>query len=325
MKDHILSRLINQQYDGDEEDFTDADRLSVRILNNRIYSCQVLRINYTTYDCRRDQDTMNPRTNCDVMVHSRELGPHAQPFWYARILGIFFAEIVHVGAASRNLGKQRMEFLWVRWFGTEPGHRWGFKAARLPKIGFIPDTDMNAFGFLDPSLVLRGCQLIPSFVDGRTSGLLNTTSRTAARRPEDVDDWTNFYVNMYVGCLYISHVHELTCISFADRDMVMRFLGGAVGHVNANKNDLQADEEWNDDEMDVDDSANPSHQQYENIDDDEAEALERQRDAGGCSEDDEDSVSEGTQSSDGAQGSSEEESNYDDTEDEGDSDADASL
>src|SRR5271170_6144804 len=95
LKDHLLSRLLNQEYNGDEGIFTDADRLSVRILNNRIYSCQVLRINYTTYDCRRDQDTMNPRTNCDVMVHSREVGPDAQPFWYARVLGVFFTEIVH--------------------------------------------------------------------------------------------------------------------------------------------------------------------------------------------------------------------------------------
>ena len=204
LKDHLLMRLLNQEYNGDEENFTDADRLSVRILNNRIYSCQVLRINYTTYDCRRDQDTINPRTNCDVMVHSREVEPNAQPFWYARILGVFFTEVLHVGAASRNLSKQRMEFLWVRWFGEEPGHRWGFKAARLPKIGFVPDSDISAFGFLDPSLVLRGCHLIPSFVDGCTSSLLKTAQRTAGRRPEDSDDWTNYYVNMYVVYIHVS-------------------------------------------------------------------------------------------------------------------------
>jgi hypothetical protein len=105
--------------------------------------------------------------------------------------------------------------------------------------------------------------------------------------------------------------------------MVMRFLGGAVGHVNTTTTtfDLQADEECGDDEMDVDDSVN--HQQYDNIDDDEAESLERQKESGGgISEDDEDSDSESTRSSP-------EEGSDDDSEDEGhdvmDSDGDASL
>jgi hypothetical protein len=69
------------------------------------------------------------------------------------------------------------------------------KAARLPKIGFIPDTDDSAFGFLDPSLVVRGCHLIPAFADGRTSTLLAST-HTAARSPNEIDDWVAFYVNM---------------------------------------------------------------------------------------------------------------------------------
>jgi hypothetical protein len=89
-----------------------------------------------------------------------------------------------------------MEFLWVRWFGVEPGHRWGFKTARLPKIGFVPDTDDSAFGFLDPSLVIRGCHLVPSFANGRTSELLCTSDLTAARRPDETDDWVNYYVMM---------------------------------------------------------------------------------------------------------------------------------
>jgi hypothetical protein len=66
-----------------------------------------------------------------------------------------------------------MEFLWVRWFGVEPGYHWGFKTARLPKIGFVPNTDDMAFGFLDPSLVIRGCHLVPSFADGCTTKLLH--------------------------------------------------------------------------------------------------------------------------------------------------------
>ena len=104
-------QLLNQEYNGDKENSTNADCLSVQILNNCIYSCQVLCINYTTYDCHWDQDMINPQTNCNVMVHSCEVEPNTQPFWYARILGIFSTEVLHVGAASWNLSKQHMEFL----------------------------------------------------------------------------------------------------------------------------------------------------------------------------------------------------------------------
>jgi len=197
LKDHLLGRLLNKDYDGDETIYSDADRNTVRIVDNWIYSAKVLRINYTTYDVRRDQDSMNPRTHCDVMVLSPETGPNAHPYWYARVLGVFHARVLHTGPDARNRSVQHVEFLWVRWFGTVNGHRYGFKAARLPKIGFIEEDDESAFGFLDPSLVLRGCHLIPAFFDGRTSELL-ATLHSAARPPGEFDDWVAFYVNLYV-------------------------------------------------------------------------------------------------------------------------------
>ena len=146
---------------------------------------------------------MNPRFSCDVMVVSPETQHGAHPFWYARVLGVFHTDILHVGPFSRNRSIQRMEFLWVRWFGVEPGYISGSRMARLPKIGFVPDTDGSAFGFLDPSHVLRGCHLVPAFSQGRTPELLRTTSLTAARHPDEVDDWTNYYVIMfaYLFCI----------------------------------------------------------------------------------------------------------------------------
>jgi hypothetical protein len=195
LKDHLLGRLLHQQYDGDEQEFSDSDRNTVRIQNNRIYSAKVLRINYTTYDVRRDQDSINPRTNSDVMVLSRDSAPGAHPYWYCRVLGIFHAKVLHTGPAATNRSVQHMEFLWVRWYGEVPGHRWGFKAARLFKVGFVPDTDDQAFGFLDPSLVVRACHLVPAFNDGRTADLLRAQI-SAARRPGEAEDWRAFYVMM---------------------------------------------------------------------------------------------------------------------------------
>lgn len=167
-------------------------------MNDRIYAVKVLRINYTTYDIRRDQDSVNPRTHCDVMLHSpeTETDPDAHPFWYARVLGVFHTKVLHTGENALNRSVQHMEFLWVRWFGIEPRYRSGFKVARLPKVGFVPEADESAFGFLDPSLVLRGCHLVPAFAAGRTNQLLKTVSPTAARHPDETDDWTNYYVIM---------------------------------------------------------------------------------------------------------------------------------
>jgi hypothetical protein len=101
---------------------------------------------------------------------------------------------------------QCMEFLWVRWFGIELGYRLGSCFGCLPKVGFVPDTDISAFGFLDPSLVLCGCHLVPAFASGQTSALLCTISLTLTQPPDETDDWTNYYVIMYVLLFILLHV-----------------------------------------------------------------------------------------------------------------------
>jgi hypothetical protein len=188
--------LLDQGYDGDETTFSAEERNAVHIIGDRIYATKVLRINYTSYDMRRSQDSMNPRTHCDVMVLSPEKEDGAHPFWYAQVLGLFHAKVLHTGPTAVNRSVQHMEFLWIRWFGVEQNYIAGSHVARLPKIGFVPDTDEDAFGFLDPSLVLRGCHLVPAFAAGRTNNLLRTVSLTAARHPEETDDWANYYVIM---------------------------------------------------------------------------------------------------------------------------------
>ena len=138
---------------------------------------------------RREQDTLHPgHGRTAVMMLSREEGPDAHPFWYAQILGAFLIAVNHHGV------DRTMEFLWVRWYGVMPGHRWGIKKAHLPKIGFIPDSP-GAFGFLDPSLVLCACHLIPAFSDGHTDSLL-PRGPSIAQENDGTDDWTAYYVNM---------------------------------------------------------------------------------------------------------------------------------
>jgi len=184
------------EYDGDERVFSNDECNNLYFIDNlsAVSRAKRFQINYTTYDVRRDQDTLRPGCGATIMTLSREDDVDAHPFWYAKVLGAFCVQVLHLGSNVHNRSPQSIEFLWVRWLGVVPHYRWGFKEGRLPKIGFIPDSSY-AFGFLDPSLVLRACHLIPSFADGRTNTLLQN-GPTVARPLGEVDDWTAFYVNM---------------------------------------------------------------------------------------------------------------------------------
>ena len=201
LKDHILGHLLERNYKGDMySKFTDEEQNMVRIAGERIYRCKTVKINYTTYDIRRDGDTINTRTYPDVMVTSPERGPNAQPYWYARVIGIFHATVssTHPELETTARSQHQMDFLWVLWFGMEPSryhHRFQFSC--LPKIGFVESTDSYAFTFLDPAQVIRGTYLIPAFTEGRSLTLLPVKrSRAHVVNPNEEDDWLNFYINM---------------------------------------------------------------------------------------------------------------------------------
>jgi hypothetical protein len=129
---------------------------------------------------------VNPRTNADIMVLSQETDDDSDghPYWYARILGIFHVEIRHVGPLSTDSNVRRMDFVWVRWFGTDPTHCDGWEAKRLRRIGFLPGD--TAFGFIDPIQIIRAVHLIPAFAQGRTKELL---PRSSVRQRAHIKHW----------------------------------------------------------------------------------------------------------------------------------------
>ena len=188
-----MSRLLGLDYDSDERSFTAQQQNAIRFTNtDTVIQSKVFRINYTAYDIRRDHNTIRIAHGDIIMVASRD---DEHPFWYARVLRAFHLKI-SFHQDSTTCSEQTMEVLWVRWLSVDCDHKWGFKEARLPKVGFVPDhPDHAPFGFLDPSLVLRGCHLIPSFSDGRTNELL-APGPSIARLPGEVGDWAAFYVNM---------------------------------------------------------------------------------------------------------------------------------
>ena len=137
------------------------------------------------------------------MVRSPEVADDAHPYWYAQVLGIYHTNVATTHPAASKHSAQPMQFLWVRWLGAEPGYRSGSRVARLPKVGFVEVTDEDAFGFLDPDLVIRGSHLIPAFHSGRTRNLMPFDGPTVAHAAVEKDDWVNFYVNMYVSSVCV--------------------------------------------------------------------------------------------------------------------------
>ncbi|KAF8998813.1 hypothetical protein BDQ17DRAFT_1247288 [Cyathus striatus] len=151
LKDHLLRRIKNLEYDGDETPFSEAEHASIKFVKHELYQHKVLRVNYTTYDLRCEQDSLNPCTHANIMLLSRDDSEEGHPYWYARIIGIFHARVIH----ESSLDPISMDFLWVRWYGIASGKS-GWKARCLPRVGFIEDgvDSLSAFGFLDPMEVI---------------------------------------------------------------------------------------------------------------------------------------------------------------------------
>ncbi|KDQ29950.1 hypothetical protein PLEOSDRAFT_1074586 [Pleurotus ostreatus PC15] len=180
------------------------------------------------YDNRRCEETLNPRTNSDFMTTSHD---PRNLFWYGRILNIFHVVVHHPELAV----KKRMDFLWVRWFGIDESFTSGWRAQRLHRIGFVPASDESAFSFLDPAEIIRAVHLIPAFAHGETAQPEPSSSVASISEAKNKGKWNFYYVGM-----------------FADRDLLMRHLGGGVGHMTRGVpgNTLLESEE---DDIDVDD------------------------------------------------------------------------
>ncbi|KAG8952082.1 hypothetical protein FRC03_012273 [Tulasnella sp. 419] len=204
LMEHLQSRLH-----GFSSGNINASGGRVIIKDNILFRHTHARFNYTTYDIRRAQDTLSMRTaRRNIMVASND-PDDKHPFWYARVLGIFhtFAAYAESHSDADKGSMKRIDFLWVRWFALD--HQWkgGFKPERLDRVAFIPHGP-TAFGFVDPSDVVRTCHLIPAFSKGRTKDLLDTSF---VRDKEG--DFRFFFVNR-----------------FLDRDMHMRYRGDGIGH-----------------------------------------------------------------------------------------------
>jgi hypothetical protein len=209
LQDHLLARLTHPNSTSDNEEFSPEERRQILIRNDRLYyhkasrmhslyrlsvdATQVFRVNYTSYDVRREQDSMNPRTHADIMMLAPETeDPNAHPFVYGRILGIYHADVARNIPGATTVPAP-IEFLWVRWFRLDKTYTGGFKHKRLHRLEFVPDSEPGAYGFVNPDDVIRGAHLIPAFHYGATE---DAPGPSFARAEDELDDWLYHYVNL---------------------------------------------------------------------------------------------------------------------------------
>ena len=158
---------------------------------DRIYQHQLFRINYTTYDVCRAQVTINPRTDHhDIMLLAPSDSAH--PFLYACVIGIFHANIIYTGSGSKDYLPRCLEFLWVCWFEVVDVPA-GWEHAALDSLRFVPMSQDDAYGFIDPANVLRGCHLILAFASGR----MHPDGVSVLQDARDGADWKYYYVNRW--------------------------------------------------------------------------------------------------------------------------------
>jgi hypothetical protein len=196
--------MVSSGYEsGDSEDLAvdncdDANKVLFK--SDRMYKHNILRVNHTTYDVRRSQDVINPRTSRrDIMLlannHSDD-GSYedGHPFLYARVLGVYHVNVVYTGTKSVDYTSRRLDFLWVRWFQYDRPHMMRWKDHKLDLLFFPPMASNGAFGFVDPSDILQASYIVPRFESGRVHPDLVSLSRCAM----DSHDWKRYYVNRCV-------------------------------------------------------------------------------------------------------------------------------
>lgn len=206
LREHLLPRIGPALFDRQARLASTGDSGSVHpqplldpswihFKDYRIFSHKIMRVKYTTYEVRRDEDVIHINSDgCNIMVRNPEHddNPHTHPFLYAHVLGIYHAHVSYAGELAvgiRDLHPIRLEFLWVRWYKLQDPELEG--PTPLDRLTFLPVTSPNATSFIDPDTVLRGAHIIPRFRLGRVHERGQGQSEMAG----DGSDWKEYFVN----------------------------------------------------------------------------------------------------------------------------------
>ena len=88
LKQHLYARLLESDPSYDSNRYGD-----LVIQDGVLYQHSIMRVNFTTYDLQQDQDIIHiPYNKRDILVYNpQEQGPY--PWAFARVLGIYHANV----------------------------------------------------------------------------------------------------------------------------------------------------------------------------------------------------------------------------------------
>jgi hypothetical protein len=189
--EHIAGRL--REHPGFP---ADANANHFQLKDESLYEHGTAVFHFTTYDMRRDRDTVRPYSHHDVVGNGDKQFVlvsicSENPLAYAHVLKVLHLVVSH----PRLPDRVRMDLLWVRWLQVDESDRWAPGSQhRLERLSFVPGNVAEAINFVDPATVIRGTHLVPAYRHGRTHSLLG--SSTLARETDG--DWRFYHPMMYV-------------------------------------------------------------------------------------------------------------------------------
>ncbi|KAG9074741.1 hypothetical protein FRC06_010494, partial [Ceratobasidium sp. 370] len=106
LKEHLLLRFGVSP--AENLSFTELQKQQLVIPSGTLIQHATIHVAYTTYDVRRSEDVINPRTKHHfIMVPSRD-DDSDHPFWYAKVMGIYHVNVLHLALQSQVL--RRIDF-----------------------------------------------------------------------------------------------------------------------------------------------------------------------------------------------------------------------
>jgi hypothetical protein len=188
-------------------------------------------------------------------------------FLYARVLGVYHANVVYTGPGMLDYEARRMDFLWVRWYEVINPATSGWSKSKLDSIQFPLMNSEDAFGFVDPKDVLRGCHIMPNFAKGKR----HVDGVGISCCAKDADNDCQYYVGRYAWfCMAAGSNTDLLIIRFSERDLIMRYHWGlAVGHLHAHQHTCTpgpCTPGHNQGEPDTQDDHSPDHEDEAGVD-----------------------------------------------------------
>ncbi|KAJ3522032.1 hypothetical protein NMY22_g12062 [Coprinellus aureogranulatus] len=221
-KKHLLPRFVraampNLEGQALQDMIQRLDWSNIVFKDDRIYTHKIMRVKYTTYDARRDEDIIHLDTEqCNVLFLNQDYsyGSSSHPFSYGKVIGILHAEVGYVGDFGRQGSgyfHYPIEFLWIRHYRVDSAG----SAFELDQVELLSVDEPASHSFVDPLEVVRACHIVPNFHERLKYADMPVQGISVVA--DEGSDWKRYFVNRFV-----------------DRDMFIRYEWGlGVGHTYA--------------------------------------------------------------------------------------------